>query len=782
MSARRLSAALWSSIFALLFCIPVSAQSQKHTLTVRVADPAGAPVRGARVTASPRDARLLIERETDSAGEARFEALLVGTYVLEVNAPGCAPVARTIAVRSEATEVTLSLELAAVAEHVVVTAASHLQTTSEVSKAVTVVDADEIAARNEFSVADALRTVPGTTVQQLGGPGSFTSVKLRGLREQDTSFLIDGVRFRDAASPQGDATAFVGELYIANLDRIEVLRGSGSSLYGSHAIGGAVNLITATGSGRPSADISAEAGGLGFSRVTAHTGGGARRDRVTFSVGAGHTRTVRGIDGDDDARNTSIQGRANVRLAGSARATVRVYASEATSSINESPGAIGPLPSTGFVQAGPATFVPAANDPDDVRDSNFVSTLFLFEQRPSSAFGYTLSVHRLDTDRVFRDGPLGVSAFEPVTRTSSRFKGMVDTLDLDADREWGPRQATRFSYEFERERYMSQSVPVNLALAWNGDITQDSHAASVHHEVRFEEGLQVAGSLRAQRFGLKDVALVPAERAPFAAASFVAAPSALTADVAATRFVARTGTKLRAHAGNAYRAPALFERAGVSFGSRGYSVFGDPELEPERSMSIDAGVDQTLSKGRALISATWFRTRLTRVISFQSLDRTTDPFGRSSGYRSADGRTARGVELSARVQPHPAFQARVAYTFADAPPPTGSRDGLPRAAAVTAHQFSALVTQHVGPLHVSFELETAGDHYVTLFDPVSFGSRAYRFTGVTKGDVAASYRLPLRTVSARLFGTVENVFDRTYFVQGFRAAGRVARGGLAVTF
>ena len=145
--------------------------------------------------------------------------------------------------------------------------AGHLQTAAEVSKAVTVIDGDEIAARNEFSVADALRTVPGATVQQLGGPGSFTSIKLRGLREEDTSILIDGVRFRDAASPQGDATAFVGELYIANLDRIEVLRGSGSSLYGSHAIGGAVNLITASGSGRPSADISAEAGGLGFSRV-----------------------------------------------------------------------------------------------------------------------------------------------------------------------------------------------------------------------------------------------------------------------------------------------------------------------------------------------------------------------------------------------------------------------------------------------------------------------------------------------------------------------------------
>ena len=781
MSAHRLFAALGSGIFALLFCVPAGAQSQPSTLTIHVADPGGAPVRGARVAAAPRDARLLITRETDSAGDARLAALLPGTYIVEIDATGFAATARAIAVGPGATHITVSLEVSAITEHVLVTSSGHLQTTSEVAKAVTVVDAGEIAERNEFSIADALRTVPGTTVQQLGGPGSFTSVKLRGLREQDTSFLIDGVRFRDAASPQGDATAFVGELYIANLDRIEVLRGSASSLYGSHAIGGAVNLITATGSGRPSVDISAEAGGLGFTRVTAHTGGGALGDRVTFSLGAGHTRTLRGIDGDDDARNTSVQGQANVRLGASARATVRVYGSDAVSSINESPAAFGPLPTTGFVQAGPATFNPAANDPDNVRASNFMSTLFLFEQRPSSAFGYTFSLHRLVTDRVFRDGPLGISAFEPITRTSSRFKGTIDTLDIRADREWSQRQSTRFSYEFERERYVSETVPVNLALAWNADITQDSHAASVHHEIRFE-GLQVAASARAQHFGLKDVALAPAERAPFAAASFVTPPSAITADVAATQMVARTGTKLRVHAGNAYRAPAMFERAGVSFGSRGYTVFGDPGIEPERSMSVDVGLDQALSKGGVLLSATWFLTHLSRVVSFQSLDRASDPFGRSSGYRSADGDTARGVELSARVQPRRTLQASVAYTFSHAPPPDGNRDGLPRAAAISAHQFSALVIQRLGGLQMSFELEAAGDHYVTLFDPVSFGSRAYRFAGLAKGDLAASYRLPLGRAGARLFGTVENVFDRRYFVQGFRAAGRIARGGLAVTF
>jgi outer membrane cobalamin receptor len=199
-------------------------------------------------------------------------------------------------------------------------------------------------------------------------------------------------------------------------------------------------------------------------------------------------------------------------------------------------------------------------------------------------------------------------------------------------------------------------------------------------------------------------------------------------------------------------------------------------------VALDAGVDQALAQDRVLLSATWFHTRLTRVIAFQSLDGAADPFGRTAGYAPADGRTARGVELGARLQPHRTLRATVAYTFADAPPPAGGGDGLPRAAAVPAHQLSAAVTQHVGRLEVSFDLEAAGDHYVTLFDPVSFGSRAYRFAGSTRADVGASYRLPIGRHSANLFGTIDNVFDRRYFVQGFRAPGRVARAGLAVTF
>ena len=781
MSARHPSAVFLSGVLVLLLTGSVEAQSQTPSLSVRVVDPTGATVSDASVTLLSRYQQLPLRLATDSTGGALFERLRAGAYVVQIDAPGFARAVRTIEVLTDVKSITVVLTVARVTEHVVVTAAAHHQDATEVAKAVSVVDAAEVQTRNVFAVADAIRTIAGVNVQQLGGPGAFTSIKLRGLREQDTAMLLDGVRFRDGSSPQGDATALAGELHITDLDRIEVLRGSGSSLYGSHAIGGAINLITRSGFGRPSADISAEAGGLGFSRATAHGGAGALDGRLGFSAGLGHTRVTRGVDGDDGARNASVQGRVDLRLPRSAHVFARVYGSDVLSKINESPGAIGPLPSSGFVEANDRTFVPAANDPDNRRDSSFLSTLVVFEQHGSSRFGYAISFHRLRTNRTFLDGPLGASTFEPVSSTTSDFGGRLDTLEARVDLPWTARHTTTVTYELERERYVSRSLPVNRSLAWDADITQRTHAVSVRHDMRFDE-LHLSASVRGQRFALQNVMLTPAERAPFAAAEFVAPPSALTADVAAAYRISRTGTKLRAHAGNGYRAPAMFERAGVSFGSQGYRVFGDPGIAPERSVSIDAGVDQLLLKGRIQASATWFHTRLSRVIAFRSLDGTIDPLGRSSGYTAADGRTARGVELGLQLQPNSALQARLSYTFVDAPPPAGGTDGLPRATAVTAHQFTALVRQRVDRVQLAFEVHAAGDHFVTLFDPVSFGSRAYRFHGTAKADLSAHYDLSRGRVNARLFATVENLLDRTYFVQGFPVPGRIGRGGLAVRF
>ena len=189
-------------------CLPALAQArpQGATLSGRVTDPQGAGLPGASVTLHERArTQVRLSTVTDASGAYRFERLAPGEYIVEAEAPGFASAAaQAVNVsRDSRAALDLRLEVAGVSTEVVVTAADAPQTVDEVSKAVTTVTAREMEERDEATIADALRTVAGLRVQQLGGPGSLVSIKTRGLRNQDTSLLIDGQRFRDPLGSSG---------------------------------------------------------------------------------------------------------------------------------------------------------------------------------------------------------------------------------------------------------------------------------------------------------------------------------------------------------------------------------------------------------------------------------------------------------------------------------------------------------------------------------------------------------------------------------------------------
>ena len=137
---------------------------------------------------------------------------------------------------------------------------------------VTVITAEEIAKASPTSPLDALRGVPGLTVTESGGPGKFSSVFLRGAEDRHTLVLIDGIRVGDPASTGGGFD--FANLVLTDIERIEVLRGPQSALYGSDAIGGVINIITRKGRGEPRASIQIEGGSYGtLSTVMSLSGG-----------------------------------------------------------------------------------------------------------------------------------------------------------------------------------------------------------------------------------------------------------------------------------------------------------------------------------------------------------------------------------------------------------------------------------------------------------------------------------------------------------------------------
>ncbi|MGI9054441.1 MAG: TonB-dependent receptor plug domain-containing protein, partial [Pyrinomonadaceae bacterium] len=301
--------------------------------------------------------------------------------------------------------------------------------------------------------------------------------------------------------------------------------------------------------------------------------------------------------------------------------------------------------------------------------------------------------------------------------------------------------------------------------------------------------LQIAGGFRAQFFNLKnpDFSL---NNAPYENLNLENPPTAYTFDGAASYFFEKTKTKIRAHVGNGYRVPSLYERFGTfysSFGTPSYIALGDPNLQPEKSIAYDAGIEQNLFNNRAKLTAVYFYTHLIDTIGYgnvvPNIGDTPRPFG---GYENTKGGIARGTEFSGQFAMSDSTDIFASYTFTNSdqrvPQVRGNANietlGIPK------NQFTLVATQRFKRAWVNFDFLATDSYLAPIFSNSSFQTYIYRFKGNRRADLTGGYTIPFRNekLNLRLFGTIENLFDYEYFENGFRTVGRNARAGLAFGF
>jgi vitamin B12 transporter len=789
-----------------LLCLPlVGVLASAADVSVRIADPHHASISGATISLVSRNGGETRKLTTDSNGSCRFSGIAEGQYFVQGEAPGFDPsLPKLLELRDDVlVEVALSLGVAQVRTTVVVTASGTPQTTDEVSKALTVVDGDTLNLRADRSVGEALLDVPGLRVQQLGGPGSTTYFKIRGLRNADTAVLVDGLRLRDAAGTQADASGVLQDLVITNTSQVEVLRGSGSSLYGTNATGGVVNIITDEGGGRTRGSVLVDGGSLGTVRGMAHLAGGFDQDRVQYSLGVTHWNVMSGVDGDSPARNTSGQGQITYRLSRIAAISARIYTGDSFSFVRLTPRSVGTLPSVGIIDAVPvslseqhryeagtplsqlvlggATFLPATDNSDSTRAGRFFTGAFRFTVRPSDRLGFVAQYQDLSTTRNYGDGPAGPGS-QPAGTSLSKYLGNIQTASVRLDASVGRFQHFDAGYEFENENFQNRLLPPAPTTSFFANVTQRSNAVFAQDQLRFLDGrLQLAGAYRAQFFALDQPYFQPLTGAPFTGRTFAAPPTAQTGDASASYTFRRSSTKVRTHAGRGYRAPSLYERFGTFYGGSSYTLYGDPGLRPDRSSSIDGGIDQLLWNSRVQLSATYFYTRLNEVIIFDTssaINPVTDPLGRSGGYRNTSGGIARGAEFSSSVAATRSLQLTGAYTYTDARQRTPLVAGVWRTYEIPRHQYSMSATQRFSPRFTAFFTYTGASDYLA-----SVSGKAFRFNGPARGQLGLSYRRPLSEFRAiRFYVKADNLFNQTYFENGFRTPGTTMFGGTQFEF
>lgn len=615
-------------------------------------------------------------------------------------------------------------------EGLVVTASPTPRPASAVARSITVMDGGDLRARGLVRVADALREVPGVTVVQGGSFGATTSVFMRGGESDYVQVLVDGVQ----VNQPGGSFDFAG-LSLDDVERIEVVRGPASSLFGSDAMAGVIQVITRTGRGPASLSLSAQGGSYGRRAASLTASGGA--GMVRWALGASRLRTDGVFPFNNTHENTVLSGR--VRLTPDARTRAGLSVRVADRRYGFPTDASGAV-----VDRNAHTF----------GDETSVALSLGRRLGAGVALRSLVTLARMEggTDDAMDDpadtlGYYGFDALDHVERAA---------VDVRADVTTGVAVVTA-GVELERERQRSFSESSSQWGPTSGRSRYDrgNHAGYVHvtgavHGWSWALGGRLEDNDQYGRFPTWNAGLT---------------------------WTPLPGTRLRASAGSGIKEPTFYEAY-----AEGY-VRGNPLLEPERARSWEVGVEREALAGAATLHAAYFRQRFRDLVQYTAVP----PTPGAPNYFNLAAADVRGAEVGGQVRTGPLLVG-VSWTWLDGRVVDGGGeegaggefvpgDRLLRRPAHTLRFHGGL---HTARVDASVSLRVVGERADRDFTTYP----AMRRSLPRHATLDAAVELPLGGGSARAWAVSlrgENLLDARYEEAfGYPAPGRALYLGARV--
>lgn len=442
---------------------------------------------------------------------------------------------------------------------IVVTALRSPVAQNEVSATVTILDEAAIRAQQPIALTDLLQRTPGVSLSRNGGFGAATSLRIRGADSSQTVMVIDGVRISDPSATGGGYS--FSNLLIDDIERVEILRGPQSILWGSDAIGGVVNVLTRRAEQRLEGSMAVEAGT--HATVNAQAGLGGTGTLVDWRV-AGSGFTTDGISArsngteDDGYRRVSASGTATLKLAPNLSIDMRGYWADAR---NEFDGSSGDSGAYGLTTEW--TGYAGVN-------------LALFDGRLTNR----LAVLQSETDRKNYDPARSI---RPLNFDAH---GRVRRFEYQSTLKLAESVHAVFGAEREEQR-MTSASPSNSTAAY-ALVPQSADTNSLYGELRLTplNGLTLNGGVRQDdqsRFGGNTVFTGGAVYTPNSGQ-----------------------TVLRASYDEGFKAPSLYQL---------FSLYGSAVLQPEQAKGWSLGAEQSLGEVFQA-SATWFERDTDNLIDF----------------------------------------------------------------------------------------------------------------------------------------------------------------------
>lgn len=617
---------------------------------------------------------------------------------------------------------------------VVVTANRAPTQAVQVGQSFTVLTAIQLQQDQEISVSDILARTPGISFTRNGGPGETTSLFIRGADSDQTVVLVDGVKVNDPTDP-GTGYDFAN-LITGDIARVEVLRGPQSTLYGSEAIGGVVNIITADATKPLQGDVQAEGGSYGTAYVRGAVGG--KEDRYDWRVGAYYNSTT-GISAFDQSfggrepdgfQTAGFSGRFRYDLTPDLQVDERVYYTWSRVDFDgfDTPtGAFGDDAEYGHTE----------------QLVNYTGlNLSLFDGRLKNRLAYEFSgVDHNDQDP---DQPqsLGID-----TTATFLAKGRTNTVEYEGTFAIAPNYQAVFGAQSEQSSLFAWSPAFEPAPNRAHD-TINSGYGQITGEV--VSGLTLTGGVRYdEQSNVGDH---------------------VTGQASAAWSLNGGNTILRASFGQGFKAPSLYQL---------YSEFGNLALKPEQANGWDAGVEQHFLDGRVVVQATYFGRVTRNLIDFVSCVGVTTGACATNVvggfYANVARAEAEGVELQASWRATQRLELSANYTLDDV---EDRSPGSPTEGFQLARRPKNTANVNAGyawpiKLRTAVAVRYAGDS----FDDDAHTIRLKSYTLV---DLRVAY--PLRS-DLELYGRIENLTDQHYeTIFQYGTLRRAVYGGVKLSF
>jgi vitamin B12 transporter len=581
-------------------------------LKVRVVDPHSNAVADAQVSLFPaNESTPRAVLTTSGEGMITLTGLADGHYRLQVLAPGFAPQTVDMSM-PQASVFTVNLAVAGASEIVVVTATRTPVPEQESGASVSTLESGQLEVMQAVAASDAIRFLPGAVVNTVGQRGGQSSLFVRGGDSRYNKVIIDGVPVNDP----GGIFDF-GTVPLSGADRLELLRGAQSTLYGSDAMTSVLQIFTHAGSTEsPELRFGADGGNLYTAHGYASLAGA--RDRFDYNL-FGDQFNTQGSGINDDYSN-SLQG-ANLGARLNDRATLRLRARHS----NSRSGVQGEWKFDGLTPLRPDADARA-------RQNNLLASAELTVaasahwQHRITGFEYN---HRTLNEDTLSDRGCDVAIFN-FTDCFFRDLAHINRAGLNYQGDYIPRDwmQTTLGYEFEDENgffntaFTSTDVNNNPIIA-----TQFTHGLRLNHALfaqqRINRGrLSVVGGLRYvhnDSFGDRAV--------PRVAVTFLALRGGQRL----------SGTRLRFSYAQGIKEPRFEESFGIS------GVFPsdpNPNLKPEENRAFEAGFEESLFDGKYALSAVYFNNQFRNQIEF-----TTNPKDFNGQYVNVNRSMAHGAEV-----------------------------------------------------------------------------------------------------------------------------------------